>query len=378
LRKSFFACLLAFAASATSAAEDHRAWQHGVNLAWLGGKLLVVWASAGNPPQPNVGGDWPHDIYYAWLDLAAMRGVATRHAIEELAPVNPQTLVAVPEAQEPPSAAVNSKGTLLVTSEDGHGGINQNAGLWDSNLRELRAYPFQIRRGGHSGHAAAMGERFLVAYGEGWVDGGGWRGRGTGQNLHARIVGNDGARMPEVTLSAGQRDSWPLVAGSDRNWLVVWQRYPELALRFALVGASGKVLKQRRIAGDLPLRYAYDVAYSPDIKAYVVAGTSAGAGFISLVSRNGEITRTRKGLAPMTAESRLALGANSIGAYPAAPSGVAVVRISATAIEPLRIVQHPYAWDYSGTAGTFITPERLVLATLSTSGLRLFLVDLAR
>ena len=64
---------------------------------------------------------------------------------------------------------MNSKGTLLMTCEDGDGGINQRAGMWDSSLRVLRKYPITIRRGGHSGHVAAMGERFLVAYSEGWV-----------------------------------------------------------------------------------------------------------------------------------------------------------------------------------------------------------------
>ena len=36
-------------------------------------------------------------------------------------------------------------------------------------------------RVGHSGHVTAMGDRFLVAYGEGWVERGGFLDRGTGK-----------------------------------------------------------------------------------------------------------------------------------------------------------------------------------------------------
>ena len=82
-------------------------------------------------------------------------------------------------------------------------------------MRVLRRYPFSIRRGGHSGHAAAMGNRFLVTYGEGWVEGGGFLDRGTGQNVYARIVSNDGTLATEVKLTEGghgHRDGWPLVA----------------------------------------------------------------------------------------------------------------------------------------------------------------------
>ena len=86
--------LLALAAAAGDQEEDHRAWQHGVNLLQVGEKLLLVWGSAGNPPRPNLGGDWPHDVYYAWVDGGKFE---------------PQALVSQPEAQEPPSAALNSR-----------------------------------------------------------------------------------------------------------------------------------------------------------------------------------------------------------------------------------------------------------------------------
>ncbi|MBC7804033.1 MAG: hypothetical protein H7Y16_09185 [Candidatus Parcubacteria bacterium] len=365
--------LLCLACSA-AAEDDRRAWQHGVNLLEVGGKLLLVWGSAGNPPRPNPGGAWPHDVYYAWLDPRAQ-------TIE----VDPQVLVSLPEAQEPPSVAVNSRGTVLMTSEDGNGGINQNAGLWDSSLRVLRKYPFTIRRGGHSGHAAAMGTRFLVTYSEGWVQGGGWNGLGTGEKVFARIVEDDGRLGRELKLTpeglSGPRDGWPLVAGSDRNWLAVWQRYPSLTLQSALVDGSGKILKRTQIVGGMPLRYAYDVTYAPQLSSYVVAGSSGEGGFIALVSLSGAVTRLQQGLPPMASESRIVLAAEGpdlLAVYPASPRGIAVVRLSADAIALSKVVEHPHAWDYSGTAGAVVAPGRVLFATLSPDGLQLIAFDLNR
>jgi len=370
--RRWFYLVLACAASCSTAAErteDHRAWQHGINVLQVGDQRLVVWGSAGNPPRPNLGGNWTHDIYYAWLRKDGSLSAT-------------KVLVSKPEAQEPPSVAINASGTLMMTSEDGNGGINQHAGLWDSSLNVLRKYPFRIKRGGHSGHVAAMGERFLVTYGEGWVDGGGWRGLGTGQNIFARMVEADGRRRQEIKLTPDQlrnpRDSWPLVAASDRNWLVVWQRYPEMSLQSALIGTAG-IVSRRQIIDGLPLRYAYDVEYAAQIERYVVAGNTGEEGFIALIGLSGEVIRIQRGLPPMASESRIVLGwdgAQLTGAYPVDPRGVAVVRLSPDAIELVRLLDHPYAWDYAGTTGLFLTPKKILFISLSTAGLQQITIEL--
>ncbi len=348
-----------------AAEEDHRAWQHGVDLVWVGDKLLVVWGSPGNPPRPDLGGDWQHDVYYAWLETPASADTAT---------VEPRLLVSRPEAQEPPSTAINTRGTILMTSEDGNGGINQHAGLWNAALQPVRRYPITIKRGGHSGHVAAMGDRFLVTYGEGWVDGGGFLNRGTGKNIHARIVEDDGNVRREITIASGRRDGWPLVAGSDRNWLVVWQRYPGMTLHAALVDAAGGKGVERQISDGMPLRYAYDVAFAPALAAYVVAGASGEGGFIALVSLAGDLLTLQRGLPPLASESRVVLGwdgSQLIGIYPVRPRGIAIVRLETDGITLIRVIDHPHVWDYTGTTGTFVAPGRVLFATLSTTGLHL-------
>jgi hypothetical protein len=369
----FFFALAILGSAAGEAVEDHRAWQHGIDLIRVGDRLLVVWGSAGNPPRPNLGGDWPHDIYAAWLHLPLLPG-------QQVPLLEPQLLVSRPEAQEPPSTAINALGTVLVTAEDGQGGINQQAGLWDSTLQVRHPYPLLIKRGGHSGHVAALGERFLVTYGEGWVDGGGFLDRGTGKDIYARIVDNDGRRRKEVRIASGHRDGWPLVAASERNALVLWQRYPERTLQSALLDAEGRVVARRQISTDMPLRYAYDVEYAAQLALFVVAGSTGAEGFVSLLNREGEIVRSRKDLPPMNSESRIVLhhdGSQLMGVYPIRPHGVAVVRLAPEAIELVKIVDHPHVWDYAGTTGLFITDQQVVFATLSTSGLQLMMIDLS-
>lgn len=370
-----FACgflLLALAAPVARGAEpaaDHRAWQHGIDLIRVGDRLLLVWGSAGNPPRPNLGGAWPHDVYYAWLNPD------TRDA----ASIEPRILVSQPEAQEPPSVAINSRGTILMTSEDGNGGINQHAGLWSSSLNVLRAYPMTIRRGGHSGHVAAMGDRFLITYGEGWAERGGFLDLGTGKDIYARVVENDGTLRKEIKIASGHRDGWPLAAGSDRNWLVVWQRYPAMTLHTALINPAGVMENQREIIGGMPVRYAYNVEFAPHLASYVVTGSSGDGGFVALVDLKGEIVKIQRGLPPMASESRLVLGwdgAQLIGAYPVRPRGVAVVRLSAAAIELVKVIDHPYAWDYAGTTGVFTGPQQVLFATLSTRGLQIIPLSL--
>lgn len=349
--------------------EDHRAWQHGIDLLRVDGKLLLIWGSAGNPPQPQLGGDWPHDIYFAWIESDVAAQVA----------VHPQVLVARPEAQEPPSAAINSAGRILVTAEDGEDNINQRAGLWDAQLRPIRPYPYTIRKGGHSGHAAALGERFLVAYGEGWQEGGGFMDRGTGRDIHARILDNAGTPGPEIHLARGHRDGWPLVAASDRNWLVLWQRYAGLSLYGAVIEPDGRAAAERRIAVGLPIRYAYDVAYAAALGCYVVAGNSGAQGFVALLERDGRIRTMQGGLPPLASESRVLIGAaggETLAAYPVAPQGVALLRLGQKEVRLMKMIEHPHRWDYIGTTGMFLGATRLLLATLSTQGVRAFTLDL--
>ena len=112
---------------------------------------------------------------------------------------------------------------------------------------------------------------------------------------------------------------------------------------------------KRHVWPEQQPRYAYDVEFASQLASYVVAGSSGGGG-----------------------ESQRILGrdrSNLIGVYPVRPRGIAVVRLSADAIEMAKVIDHPYAWDYSGTTGTFVAPERVLFVTLSTTGLHLIPIN---
>jgi hypothetical protein len=105
---------------------------------------------------------------------------------------------------------------------------------------------------------------------------------------------------------------------------------------------------KRHVRPEQQPHYAYDVEFAPQLASYVVAGSSGDGGFVSLVSLTGEIVKTRQGLPSVAAESRLILGwdgSNLIGVYPVGPRGIAVVRLSADAIELAKVIDHPYAWE---------------------------------
>lgn len=344
---------------------DHRAWQHGINIVRVGGKEMIVWSSWGNPPapQPNPEGNWEHDVYYSWLD--------PKHPS-----LDPHTLVTAPEAQEPASCAVNSEGRLLMSCEDGNPDINQHAGLWDSDLNVIQSYPMLVHDGGHSGHVAALGDKFLVVFSDGWVDGGGVDNLGTGDDVYARIIDNDGNMEEEIPTSVDpapdKRDWWPVVAASDRNWLEVWQRYPSGTLHGALIGPDGKIQSRVQITDDIDF-YHYNITYLPKLKLYAVIGSRHDGGFVSLIDPDGNVVLTRTGLPHFVRESRLIAhdsGRSEIGVYPVESGGVAVVRITPKSVDLVKTISDPYPWDYMGTDGLFVDKHQVLFATLSKAGLQ--------
>lgn len=351
-------------------AADRRAWQHGIELLTINGKNLLIWSSWGNPPTANPGHDWEHDIYYSWVDSCT----------NNIGP--PALLVGGHEAQEPPSAAVNNRGKMLLTWEDGTHGINQYAAFWDGSAAQA-SKPFLIRAGGHSGHVAASRERFLVTYSEDWVDAqDGFLELGTGKHLLARIVEDDGRAGPEIRISAGtpeKREDWPVVAGAPSGWMIAWQRYPQRTLHTVVIDHAGAIRQQTLIAKDLRVGYHYDVQYLPALNAYFVLATTATGGVAVLLNEQGEIIARNDDLPPLVSESRfvwMAEPSGITGAYPALPSGIAVIQVAAEKITLQKTLVADVQWDYIGTAGTFISPSNVLFATLSTDGLKMFTFNL--
>ncbi|MFV2068417.1 MAG: hypothetical protein ACC645_15715, partial [Pirellulales bacterium] len=214
-----------------SAEDDPREYQHGIDFVPLdSGHYGLIWSSSGNPPTgaaPN--GDWTHDIYYSAIDPTNPQIV-------------PQTIISNPEAQEPASSAIADDGRIMITMEDGWNAnhtIAQRYGVYNSDFSPVDPYPNLVLDGGHSGHVASVGNRFVVFYSEGWVDGGGVDDLGSGDDVMLKVYRSDGTfeRAKNIAVGGATRDWWPLVAGSTDRAMLLWQRFVDDATHADLMGS---------------------------------------------------------------------------------------------------------------------------------------------
>src|SRR5690606_8444604 len=79
----------------------------------------------------------------------------------------------------------------------------------------------------------------VLFWSHGWVNGGGVNDLGSGKEVIVSTVSNEGEVLHDIKLSqADDRDSWPMLAASDDNALLVWQQFnddaSEASLRFAV------------------------------------------------------------------------------------------------------------------------------------------------
>jgi hypothetical protein len=354
--------------------EDLRSYQHGIDMvSFPDNSLSLVWSSGGNPPS----GEWTHDVYIS--------------AINRSNPlIKPKTLLSRDEAQEPASAAVNTKGNIMVTMEDGWNAKNEVAqrfGVYDSALNPVRAYPQLVLDGGHSGHVTSVGENFVIFYSEGWVDGGGVDDLGSGDDVYAAIYSSDGVLQKEADVAVSStRDWWPLVAGSPSRALLVWQRFVQnethANLMFALLNPStGQLVKSPLKLVEGVTYYTYSVAYLPTIERFLVLGTfTNGRGFGYLIDNDGNIVTKNINLPPIVREAQSVIRNESNQAtvvQARAPSGVMVLTVTNNKITLREVRDDTYQWQYMGVDGAFLDATHVYLVALSTHGLieRTYILD---
>ena len=355
-----------------TAAEDLRSFQHGIKLVALpGGNDVLVWSSSGNPPTgawPD--GSWPHDVYYSFINPANPV-------------ITPVTLISKPEAQEPASAAISADGHILITMEDGwntHNEVAQRYGVYDTNLSPVLAYPQMVFDGGHSGHVAAAGNRFVVFFSNEWVDGGGVDNLGSGDDVLAQIYSSTGRFEKKVNVAVGRatRDWWPVVAGSDTRAALVWQRFVPgqtyADLMFSLLDpATGKLIRKQVKLAQQVKYYTYSVAYLPSVDRFLVLGAyAAGGGFAFLLEPDGNIVATNTALPAIIRESQSIVRNDSGKAtlvQPVSPAGVMELSVTADKVALSGTITDDYAWSYIGTDGIFTGTNRVFIASLSRTGL---------
>lgn len=352
--------------------SDPREYQHGIDFVPLpDGAYALIWSSSGNPPTgqlPN--GNWTHDIYYS-------------HIVPEHPTINPVLLIANPEAQEPASAAISSNGHILITMEDGWNTereVAQRYGVYDAELNPVLPYPQMVVDGGHSGHATASGNHFVVFYSEGWIDGGGVDELGSGDDVRAAVYDSDGALeyALDVAVDDDSRDWWPLAAGSSERALLVWQRFVDdeeySHLMFSLLDLdAGAFVTSTVMLEEKVQYYTYDAVFVPSINRFLITGARPdGAGFAYLLDEEGRIVAANTDLPAPVRESQAFLrdGEGEIlAAEPITPSGVMVLTLTPESIGLKYTLEDDYIWSYSGIDGIFLSSDAIYIVATSPAGL---------
>lgn len=355
--------------------DDLREFQHGLDFVKLSnGNYALIWSSSGNPPTGSNGEYWTHDIYYSLIN-------------PEKPVINPILLVQKPEAQEPVSAAISPSGTILITNEDGWDApeeVDQRYALFNENFQAIKPYPQHIMEGSHSGHTTFAGGHFVVFYSEGWVDGGGVDNLGSGESVLAAIISPQGTLIKgDIPVSRGQgnRDWWPMVAGSEDKAFLLWQRFvagtEEADLYFSILDPRTGKLTKNQIQIETGVQYyTYNVSYIKDIDKFLILGSyKNGGGFGYLVNQSGEVVAKNTNLPAIVRESKAVVEGTKV-VQVASPTGIMVLDTSANKIILQKTIKDNYVWQYSGVSGIFLKPNLVYLVALSSRGLVEKLIDL--
>ena len=380
--------LLTFSAELglNASAEDMRMYMHGMDMIQTSNGPLLIFSSNNYPPtRPS--GDWVHNVYSSWVNPAS----------PESSTVNLLYTAANRSAQEPASAAINSNGIILVTTEDAQytDELDQTYGLFYSDLSVKVPYGRRLGagtngQGGHSGHVAAVGDKFLVTFCEEWVNGGGVDNLGTGGSIYARIVDEDGNAGPLLLVSGDawnlpnnqrKRDWWSVVAGSDENWLQVWQRYQNGTTEFGgkvygrITNLDGSMGPEFLIIEDNKYYY-HDVRWIQEIERYLVVGGAAEGGYAALVDKQGNVAHVATALPWTVREAMTVIKENGNGSatavYPVEGGGAAVLNVTANSVTVVKnkLQGGGLVWDYMGTAGMFIDGTHVLFASGTTAGVK--------
>ena len=405
-------------------AADRREYQHGVEFVSMpDGRYWLLWSSSpGNPPEGDQkvilenGGKckyFNHDIYYSLIDPANPL-------------VNEKQLISLPEAQEPVSAAIAKNGIIALTFEDGSdsdiancdGIIQQRYQVFNQALKPISRLNKVAINGAHSGHIAAVGNKFVIVYAEGWINEGGVDGAGSANDILVDVINSQGKRVYHHSIAVDKgspRDWWPVIAGSDKYAMLVWQRYVTESryanLMYALYNPrSNNLVKEISLLKANLVYYHYDVQYLPSINRFLIVGNYVGdtllhkigralsvvspKAFAFLLDENGKIVDQWDASEdcqncptyfhhPVVRESQPAVfegdseGESSVKVlYPTKPKGVMAFNITTSKIEMLNHIDVDHYWFPLGTDGIFLDEHTAYFANLTQQGLQTVTVKL--
>lgn len=345
-------------------AVDLRSFMHGIESAKSpDGGLYIFFSSNGLPP--SAGGDsWGHDVYLS------------RWRPGDLKISQPEVFIRNPEAQEPVSVARTNDGHIMLTFEDGYNTPNEVAqryGVYDPGLRPIKAYPNDVKDGGHSGHVAAVGNQFVVFYSSDWVYGGGVDDLGSGNGVYASIYDSSGKLLREAAVAPETRQWWPMITASPKNAFLLWQEFVKgkeyATLHMALLNPGTGALSAKRVLGDKIEYYTYKAEYVPDLRRFIVTGTSAdGKGFALLIDDDGRTTAAIPCMPATMRESGITVQGNM--AYTPSQDGrLLQLELAQDSIKLKAVQQQSMALTYMGSLGFMRDARTVHWISLTTGGL---------
>ncbi|RQH02210.1 hypothetical protein D1Y85_22275 [Paraburkholderia dinghuensis] len=348
---------------------DERRFMHGIGYATADGdRNWVFFSSSGLPPRgANKDGSWPHDVYVGeWSP-------ASPHVS------HPHIFISRPEAQEPVSVAQSTSGNIFVSFEDGWNTpntVSQRYGVYRADLRPIKPYPNDVESGGHSGHVAAVGDRFVVFYSEDWVDGGGVDNLGTGKGVYTKVYGDRGQLLSHEDVAPHVREWWPMIAGSPTRALLVWQKYIPgetiAELKCAVLDpVSGKIVRPESGVDDAKVEYyTYAAAWVPAVGRFVIEATLAtGRTKVWLVDEDGRATAQLDCLPASVREAGIGVNGN-VAYVPTRDGRLMALALTENTIELRGTQRAPFAWGNTGAVGMPRGPDSIHFVSLSPTGLR--------
>ncbi|AXF23807.1 hypothetical protein CUJ89_25850 [Burkholderia pyrrocinia] len=346
---------------------DPRRFMHGIGVADASdGKRWVFFSSSGIEPRGAMrNGNWPHDVYVGeWLP-------GKPHLLHV------HTFISRPEAQEPVSIAQNARGDIFVTFEDGWNApqeVSQRYGVYRRDLKPIKPYPNDVEPGGHSGHVATVGERFVVFYSADWIDGGGVDNLGTGNGVYLKTYDAAGRVLNHVAVAPHRREWWPMIAGSPHNALLVWQKFIEgstdATLEYAMFDPVTAKLETLGPLNEAIQYYVYSSAYVPAIDRFIVVTTTADdRGVAMLIAPDGRRTATLDCLPASVRES--GIGISGTHAYvPTRDGRLLTLALSPADMSVSGVQRSPIPWGATGIAGFPARGATMHFVSLTPSGTR--------
>ncbi|WP_420991512.1 hypothetical protein ACKI2N_025150 [Cupriavidus sp. 30B13] len=360
--------------AAAAAGIDRRAYMHGIGAAaGPAGQTYVFFSSSGLPPRgPGRDRNWTHDIYVAaWAPGQRALG-------------EPRVLFARKEAQEPVSVAQAADGRIMLTFEDGWNtarSVSQRYLVYGADLQPRRAGVRDVRSGGHSGHVAAVGNRFVVFYSDDWVDGGGVDDLGTGNGVYLKTYDSAGKLLRSADVARDARQWWPLLAASDNEVLLAWQEYvPDRTyarLKTAVYRPGDAAPRAVQVLDERLAYYTYGVAYVPALGRFLVVGTGDdGKGFAHLLDTAGRVAASLPCMPASVREAGIAVIGDK-AFTPARDGRLLHLALSADAVRLAGSQPSPIPWTIQGSLGLAHSAASLHWISLTPAGLREADFDLA-